>query len=64
MVRLDGRKVAQLIRRVRAREANCSLGRIDEDGLVRSVRGMIGHNCRADTRRVHKRLFAASLELG
>ena len=42
LVRLDGRKLARLRRRVRAREADYSLGRIDEDGLARSVRGMVG----------------------
>ena len=64
VVRVDGRKLARLRRRVRAREGDCSLGRIDEDGLARSVRGMLGYICHADTRRVRERLFAASLELG
>ena len=64
LVRLDGRKLARLRRRVRAREADYSLGRIDEDGLARSVRGMVGQICHADTRRTRERLFAISLELG
>ena len=64
LVRLDGRKLARLRRRVRNREADRSLGRIDEEGLARSVRGMIGHTCHADTRRVREQLFADSLKLG
>ena len=64
LVRLDGRKLARLRRRIRDREAGYTLGRIDEDGLARSVRGMVGHVCHADTHRVRERLFAASLELG
>ena len=64
LVRLDGRKLARQRRRIRDREADYTLGRIDEDGLARSVRGMVGHVCHADTHRVRERLFAASLELG
>ena len=64
LVRLDGRKLARLRRRVRAREADCSLGCIDEDGLARTARGMVGHVCHADARRTRERLFAVSLKLG
>ncbi len=64
LVRLDGRKLARLRRRVRASEADYGLGHIDEDGLARSVRGMVGHVCHADPRRARKRLFASSFELG
>ena len=64
VVRIDGRKLARMRRRVRRSEAAYRLGQIDEHELAQSVRGMVGHVCHADTRRVRKRLFAASFELG
>ena len=40
VVRLDGRKLARLRRRVRGREAICRAGGMDEDVLARSVQSM------------------------
>ena len=64
LVRLDGRKLARLRRRVRRREADYRLGRIDEDTLARSVRGMAGHVAHVDSLQVRRQVFAASLSLG
>ena len=64
IVRLDGRKLARLRRQVRRREAAYRLGRIDEDALAQSVRGMVGHVCHIDSLQARKRVFAASLGLG
>ena len=64
LVRLDGRKLARLRRRVRLREAAYRNARIDEDTLVQSVRGMVGHVCHADSLQARKQVFAASLGLG
>ena len=64
LVRLDGRKLARLRRRVRRRETACRLGRIDEDALARSVRGMAGHVCHVDALQARRQVFATSFELG
>ena len=64
LVRLDGRKLGRLRRRVRRREAACRMGRIDEDALARSVRGMAGHVCHVDSLQARRRVFAASFGLG
>ena len=64
LVRLDGRKLARLRRRVRRREADWRAGATDEEALARSVRSMIGHVAHVDSLQARKRLFAASLELG
>ena len=64
LVRLDGRKLARLRRRVRRREADYRWGRIDENALSRSVRGMVGHVAHIDSLQVRRQVFAASLGLG
>ena len=64
LVRLDGRKLARLRRRVRRREAAYRAGRLEEDALARSVQSMIGHVRHADALQARKRTFAASLDLG
>ena len=64
LVRLDGRKLARLRRRVRRREADYRWGRIDENALSRSVRGMVGHVAHVDSLQVRRQVFAASLGLG
>ena len=64
VVRLDGRKLARMRRKVRQREAAYRLGRIDEDDLAQSVRGMVGHVCHIDSLQARKHLFAVSLGLG
>ena len=64
LIRLDGRKLARLRRRVRVREAAYRLGRIDEDDLAQSVRSMVGHVCHTDSLQARKRVFATSLEMG
>ena len=64
VVRLDGRKLARLRRRLRGREAAYRAGAMEEDALARSVQSMIGHIAHVDSLEVRRRLFAASLELG
>ena len=66
VVRLDGRKLARLRRRVRRREAAyASVADGDaEDALARSVRGMIAHVCHVNSLQARRRMFAASLEMG
>ena len=64
LVRLDGRKLARLRRRVRRREAACRTGRIDEEALARSVRGMAGHICQVDSLQARRQVFATSFGLG
>ena len=64
VVRFDARKLARLRRRVCLREADYRRGRIDEEALVQSVRGMVGHVCHIDSLQARKQLFAESLEMG
>lgn len=64
LVRLDGEKLARLRRRIRRRETEYRLGRIDEDALARSVRGMAGHVAHVDSLQVRRQVFEASLGLG
>ena len=64
VVRLDGRKLARLRRRVRRREAACRIGRMDEEVLAHSVRGMAGHVCHVDSLRVRRQVYACSFGLG
>ena len=64
VVRLDGRKLARMRRKVRQREAEHRFGRINEEELARSVRGMVGHVCHIDSLEPRKQLFAVSLGLG
>ena len=64
VVRLDGRKLARLRRRVRRREAACRMGRMSEDALARSVRGMAGHVCHVNSLQVRRQVFATSFRLG
>ena len=64
VVRLDGRKLARLRRRVRGREAAWRAGALGEDALARSVQSMIGHIAHVNSLQARKRMFASSLELG
>ena len=67
VVRLDGRKLARLRRRIRAREAAYAARPTDENAeneLTGSVRGMVGHICHVDSLEARKRLFAAPPKLG
>ena len=64
VVRLDGRKLARMRRRVRDREEAYRLGRIDEQELAQSVQGMVGHVGHIDSLRARKQLFVASLGMG
>ena len=64
LVRLDGRRLARLRRRVRWRETAYRLGIVDEDMLAQSVRAMVGHVCHIDSLQVRKQVFTRSLEMG
>ena len=64
VVRLDGRKLARLRRKVGRREAAYRRGQIDEDELAQSVRGMLGHVCHIDSLQARKQVIAASMGLG
>ncbi len=64
VVRLNGRKMARMRRRVGDREEAYRLGRSDEQELAQSVRGMVGHVGHIDSLQARKQLFAASLGMG
>ena len=64
VVRLDGRKLARMRRKVRQREAEHRFGRINEEELAGSVRGMVGHVCHIDSLQARRQLFAVSVGLG
>ena len=63
-LRLQHRTLSRLRRRIRQREAAYAQGRLDADGLARSVASMIGHVQHANTLVLRRRLFADSWRFG
>ena len=64
IVRLQHRTLHRLRRQVRQREAAYAQGRLDADGLTRSVASMIGHVQHANTLALRRRVFGDSWRFG